>query len=271
MSKKRRYSEQEIAAIFEKAAKEQEEAQKYRQTRDGLSLEELQRIGATAGIDPEYVARAAAFMESHPEELPLKYYAGLPYEVGRSVDLPSSFSDKDWDLLVVDLRDTFEASGKVTVSGSLRQWKNGNLQALVEPTEKGYRLRLTTKKGSLRGIFTMAVAYTIMTLIILTTILTAETTSSPTAFVIPLLFFLAGVAPYGWMAMTQSRWARSRATQMEAVVARAVARSQMHHPDGAELEEQVQPLIQLDDRNIPYGKDVAERRNGHANDDRMRG
>ena len=35
--------------------------------------------------------------------------------------------------------------------GSLRQWTNGNLQALLEPTATGHRLRLGTLKGNARA------------------------------------------------------------------------------------------------------------------------
>jgi DNA-3-methyladenine glycosylase II len=36
-------------------------------------------------------------------------------------------SDDQWDRLVVDLRETFNAAGIVGREGSLRQWRNGNL------------------------------------------------------------------------------------------------------------------------------------------------
>jgi hypothetical protein len=67
--------------------------------------------------------------------------AGLPIGVGRTVELDRPRSDSDWERLVADLRETFEARGMVRYDGPFRQWTNGNLQALIEPTPSGHRLR----------------------------------------------------------------------------------------------------------------------------------
>ncbi len=76
---------------------------------------------------------------------------GLPLGVGRTVELGRKLTDEEWDHLVVDLRETFDARGQVRQDGSLRQWTNGNLQALLEPTPTGDRLRLRTMNGNARG------------------------------------------------------------------------------------------------------------------------
>ena len=54
---------------------------------------------------------------------------------------------EEWEQLVVQLRDVFHARGRTKVDGALRQWTNGNLYVLLEPTPTGDRLRL----GSLHG------------------------------------------------------------------------------------------------------------------------
>ena len=56
----RRYTKDEIKAIFEEAANAQETARRTSQQDEGLTLEELQAIGAESGITPEFIARAAA-------------------------------------------------------------------------------------------------------------------------------------------------------------------------------------------------------------------
>ncbi len=63
-----------------------------------------------------------------------------------------SESDEEWERLVVDLRETFDARGIVRHDGALKQWTNGNLQVLLEPDEKGHRVRLRTTKGDARGM-----------------------------------------------------------------------------------------------------------------------
>ena len=58
----RRYSDEEVAAIFERAAKSQAGLQRQQQPhalQHGMTLAELQQIGRDVGIPPELVARAA--------------------------------------------------------------------------------------------------------------------------------------------------------------------------------------------------------------------
>ena len=75
--------------------------------------------------------------------------------MGRTVYLDRPVSDHEWDLLVVDLRETFNARGKLRQEGSFRQWTNGNLQVLLEPTDSGERLRLKTVKSGARASILM--------------------------------------------------------------------------------------------------------------------
>ena len=142
MSPERQYNEQEVAAIFEHAAAGQEAAQRQLPRGGGLSLVELEQIGKEAGITPEYIARAAAAIERTGPIPPPTTYFGFPVSVARTVDLPGPLSDQEWDRLVADLRETFQATGEVRSEGSLRQWRNGNLHALIEPTDSGHRLSL---------------------------------------------------------------------------------------------------------------------------------
>src|SRR6185295_1421769 len=61
--------------------------------------------------------------------------------------LGRGLTDDEWEQLVVELRDVFQARGRTRADGSFRQWTNGNLYVLLEPTPTGHRLRL----GSLHG------------------------------------------------------------------------------------------------------------------------
>src|SRR6185295_649166 len=61
--------------------------------------------------------------------------------------LGRGLTDDEWEQLVVELRDVFKARGRMKSEGTLRQWTNGNLYVLLEPTPTGHRLRL----GSLHG------------------------------------------------------------------------------------------------------------------------
>src|SRR5690606_34000637 len=65
----RRYTEAELHAIFERAAKRQEEARRAEAaSHGGLTLAELQEIGEASGIDPAHVAAAAAELSAPKPE-----------------------------------------------------------------------------------------------------------------------------------------------------------------------------------------------------------
>jgi hypothetical protein len=145
----RRYNEAEVEAIFARAAHapEKENAQPLLSSGEGMTLSQLQEIGREAGFTPEAVADAARSID-RVGQVTSRTFLGLPIGVGRTVELGRKLSEEEWERLVVDLRETFDARGRLRNEGSFRQWTNGNLQALLEPTPTGHRLRLKTLKGN---------------------------------------------------------------------------------------------------------------------------
>ncbi|HEV8125077.1 MAG TPA: hypothetical protein VGP80_12580 [Gemmatimonadales bacterium] len=146
----RRYTDEEVAAIFERAT-ETEHAALPAAEGKGMTLAALQEIGREAGISPESISAAARSLDT-AGRLTSRTFMGFPVGVGRTVELGRPLSDQEWERLVADLRVTFEARGRVRYDGPYRQWTNGNLQALVEPTPAGHRVRLQTVKGDARGL-----------------------------------------------------------------------------------------------------------------------
>ncbi|MGH7710825.1 MAG: hypothetical protein ACREOG_06050, partial [Gemmatimonadaceae bacterium] len=134
----RRFSDMEVAAIFERATEAREERQRElpASSGEGLTLAELQEIGRDVGISSDLIAHAAQMLDKGGQPTS-RTFLGLPIGVGRTVDLDRRLSEDEWERLVVDLRETFDARGTVRREGSLRQWTNGNLQAVLEPTETG--------------------------------------------------------------------------------------------------------------------------------------
>lgn len=234
MNDERRYSEQEIAAIFKQAAETQEAAQRQLPAREGLTLAELQAIGQEAGITPAFIAKAAATVgQPRPSAAT---YLGLPVGVARTVVLPGAFTEADWDRLVVDLRDTFQATGEIRRDGAFREWRNGNLRALIEPTETGHRLSLRTRKGSASSSVIGSLAGLAMGLVLLLIglisgklLLELETT------IFAALFVLGGLAGLGLTAAQLGRWQDERSRQMDALAARAAERATA--PPNAVLNE----------------------------------
>ena len=152
----RRFNEAEVAAIFKRAAEAQNTSQEQLPSGQGLTLTELRQIARDVGIAPDLVEQASQVVARAGTPTSRKFL-GMPIGVGRTIDLGRKMNDEEWERLVVDLRETFDARGIVKRDGSLRQWTNGNLQALLEPTATGHRVRLKTVKGDARGLMAAGV------------------------------------------------------------------------------------------------------------------
>lgn len=155
----RRYSDDEVAEIFRLATAQ---PPKLGAATDGLTLAQLTEIGREVGLSDETVVAAARAVDAAPHSV-TRTLLGLPIGVARTVTLDRSVSDAEWDQLVVAARETFAARGTLRQDGAFRQWTNGNLQLLLEPTAEGHRLRFRTLNGHARrmilgGITAVALA-----------------------------------------------------------------------------------------------------------------
>ena len=216
----RRYSDEEIAAIFQRAAESPEPQGTSIQSAsgEGMTLAELQDIGREVGISPEAIDTAAKSLDLRPRAGTRKFL-GLTLGVERMIDLERRLTEDEWERLVVELREVFGARGTVSSSGSFRQWTNGNLQALLEPTRNGQRLRLRTTKGS----FPTAMAAGGMMLF--AGIFTAISTGLAghlvgSAAIDAALFSAVGTGILGIASLRLPSWARLRGQQMEAITTR---------------------------------------------------
>ena len=145
----RRFNEAEVAEIFERAAESQQTGLSRVPPSEGMTLTELQEIGRQVGIAPEDLVNAAKAIERRGVATS-RQFLGLPIGVGLTIDLDRKLTDEEWERFVADMRATFDARGTLRQEGSLRHWANGNLQAHLEPTATGNRIRLRTVKGNAR-------------------------------------------------------------------------------------------------------------------------
>lgn len=225
MTDERRYGDEEVATIFERAANHPTaggSAVTSTTASTGLTLQELQAIGAEVGLEPERIADAAASLEVHhgAAPAPRRTYLGAPVSVSRVVDLPRAPTDREWEQLVVELRQTFGAQGKQSSQGSLRSWINGNLHALVEPTDTGYHLRMGTTKGDAVAAGRLGIAMlTVALLMGLFFLMIGELDGDASP---ALLIAIVGIAALAFNAMRLPSWARTREEQMDSIAARAV-------------------------------------------------
>jgi hypothetical protein len=217
----RRYTEEEVAQIFERATEAQKASLPAPKPAEGTTLRELQEIGREVGLPAELVARAAKSLEMQPQTQGRKLL-GLPVGVGRSVELGRTLTDAEWHRLVADLRETFDARGRLSEQGPFKQWTNGNLQALLEPTATGQRLRLKTLKGSAMGAVTAgSIGLAVMVFLLADEVMSGSLPADRIANVVMLVAIVALVV--GGNLLHLPRWARERARQMEAVIERLSA------------------------------------------------
>ena len=214
----RQYDENEVAAIFRTAAEGSESRTLPDRSAGWLTLRDLQSIAREVGISPDAVARAARSLDRPQKAIVSRTLLGLPIAVEHTVTLGRRLSDAEWELLVVELREVFGARGAMRADGSLREWSNGNLHALLEPTPAGHRLRLGTVKGSARGSVA-AGSVAVGMFVVLSALSAMNGTLSAIA---P---GLAGLATMGAAFLANGtvglkRWARLRGQQMDGIVER---------------------------------------------------
>ena len=218
MSAERRYNDDEVAAIFEAAATAPAARHEELAPQQGLTLSQLQAIGKEVGIAPERIAQAAASVEQLPPPLPRRRDLGMPVTAAHVVELPRALTDREWSLLVADLREVFAARGTDNSRGEMRQWSNSNLHAVVEPTRTGWRLRLGTMKAdglALNRVSLMGLA--------MAAVVTVAVGGNPGAFPGVIMLGSIGAGALILNALRLPRWARLREQQMQEIAQRALA------------------------------------------------
>ncbi len=209
----RRYSEQEVRRILELATRDRG-VRASAPSASGLTLPEIQSIGAEVGIDSALVARAAAALDDHPH-IQTRAVFGVPFATGMTVTLPRALTDEEWDQLVAELRSTFGASGRVRSEGSYREWHNGNLHAVVERAPAGYRFRIGTRKGNaaaFAGVGALGIIASVITWATHFTFIDGST------LLPPLLFGVGGATALAANAVRLPQWAKRRQQQMQHVL-----------------------------------------------------
>ena len=187
---------------------------------DGLTLDELRRIGQEAGIEPARVAQAAEMLDARGRVAPVRRSLGMPVGVSRVVDLPRAPTDREWEQLVSEFRTTFGTQGRTTTSGGLRDWSHGNLHISVEPTEHGEQLRLSTLKDDAMALNVVGSVTGVMS--VLMGAVVAASGQPEKALLILGMFGGMSLAAFGANLLRLPRWARQREQQMEAIAEHAV-------------------------------------------------
>lgn len=220
MSGDRRYLDHETRQILDLALGDDDEPGRALPSGEGLTLAELQEAAQELGVSADRITQAVATFEGRGELVPRSTTVGLPTSIGSTVQLPRAPSDREWELLVAELRTTFGGKGELTSHGSMREWSHGSLHALIEPTETGYRLRVTDSSGAVAGIVVggLIVAFA---LVIFMVLLGKDQAGFKLA--VPALLSLLGGGLATGSALFLPKWAREQEQRMAQIGRHAVA------------------------------------------------
>ena len=231
MTSERRFSEQEVAYILERAATaDTAEAESSEsalagdsgsESSPGMTLAQLTEVAREAGIEPSALIAAARAVEQGALVPTQQHTAmGIPVSVSRTAEFSRPVTNDEWERLVVALRETFQARGTMRQEGSLRSWSNGNLHAMLEPTAAGHRLRMRTTKSNALPMLWLGVGGVVMAGVVGVALAFKPDMSGP-SFVAPGLLAALGAVPILRTVLGVPRWARTRATQLEMIASTA--------------------------------------------------
>jgi hypothetical protein len=149
----RHFTQQEAELILRRAARLD-----VREAGAELSIEELERIAADAGIAPENIRRAAESLEAPQPLAPKSHFFGEPTSVLVERTLPVQLTPGSLEVLASQMNDLLGGSGTVVSDGQRLSWtrkleESGSLPTKVTLWNSGGRLRvqLRASNGSLAG------------------------------------------------------------------------------------------------------------------------
>jgi hypothetical protein len=170
------------------------------------------------GIDGDRIADAAAAVTIRSSQQTRSAFLGAPRSVSYVVPIPRALDEDEWTRLVVELRETFGAVGKVRTEGALRSWTNGNLQIHVEPHADAYRVRMRTLRGDLVPRLTVGAFFTVVAGILLLLTLLGEATAAQS--IMSVVFGVSGLGTLTHARWMLGAWAEERASQFEGLAER---------------------------------------------------
>lgn len=227
----RQYSSDEVSAILKEAAEETRKRSKS-PGKDGLTLAELQAIGAESDIDAAAISRAAARLDARTLEPAKRRLLGINIGASHAVRLQRPMTETEFAALVADCRRIFDARGKVSEQENYREWRNGNLRVWTEqdPHSGTSLLSMQSTQGLMRtmigaggAIFLGAIFMAVMSVF--------ETGGD--AIEMALLLSAVSIAMLGFSALGTRSWSSTREEQMEEIGERAIERQVIGQNDAS--------------------------------------
>jgi hypothetical protein len=217
----RRYGDEQVREILSLAATNYPRDESRTGDAVGFTLEQLQRIGQDAGIEPARIAKAAEMLDALGKQASVRKSFGVPTAVSLVVDLPRAPTDREWEQLVSEFRSVFGVQGRLATTGGIRDWSHGNLHISVEPTARGEQFRLSTMKQDAVALNGIGFAFLGMAALMGTVVAIAGKPEKS----LPVMAMFGGIALLSFFGAQLFRapvWARTRKHQMEAIAELAV-------------------------------------------------
>lgn len=214
MTDERRYTEAEVVEIFDRAT-EDLGGEQIPSAAAGMTLAQLQDIGGEVGIPQSRIASAAQSVTGVPAPRPAPKTLGHPRRVEHVVALSRAPTDDEWERMVVDLREVFDAKGDLDGQGNLRTWSHRHLHVHVEPDGDGYRIRLDDANPDVQGMVAAGVSCLAAAALFGFLLLTREVSGNGPA-VISTFAGLMAIGGAGLLVQARRslpRWAQHRLTQ----------------------------------------------------------
>jgi hypothetical protein len=116
------FTEEEVKEIVRRASEQQaEDAERREARRHGLTLDDLERLGAEVGLDPVYLRRAADEVKTGRRAVTeTETQTDTHVIVERRIDRP--FTPEAWEDTVALLRNQFPGESRVEQVGHAQEW-----------------------------------------------------------------------------------------------------------------------------------------------------
>lgn len=224
MTDDRRYDENEVRDIFARASRGEGTDSPAPPAREGLTLEELQEVGREVGLPPARIARAADALDARPAEGGREASLGAPVAVARVVELPRAPTERAWQVLVGELRESRDTAGRLMSHGETREWTDGRLHVFLEPSVGGHRLRLSARRRDEMEIVWLGAAAVAIGLVVLVTQALDGATFGPLLeTLLPAVLALLGAGSLAGRTLRLRRWADETELEMARIAERARA------------------------------------------------
>jgi hypothetical protein len=122
----RRYSEEEVRRLLERATSLQREEGRPGSASEGFTLQELEEIAAEAGIDPLRLRRAATELDSGSQESASRWdgVIGAPPTILFERTVPCEISGPGLEAIAFEIQQALGVLGQPSLVGNTLTWKS---------------------------------------------------------------------------------------------------------------------------------------------------